>query len=170
MKTILAISGSPSKNSSNTQLLELLKKTFANTYSIQVYDKLWTFPLFSPQLVQEGTPKNVEAFKQQLTRADAVIICTPEYVHNIPAVLKNMLEWITASGELAAKPVLPITFTPSAPRGQHAMRSLLASLQASDAKIVTEMQLYRDELTTKAGHLFISKTMQPVFSAALSLL
>jgi hypothetical protein len=45
------------------------------------------------------------------------------------------------------KPVLPITFTPQAPRGEKTMQSLTWTLQALDAKIVTQLPLYQQETT-----------------------
>ena len=78
--------------------------------------------------------------------ADGIVICTPEYIHNLPAMLKSALEWLSSSGELTRKRVLAITFSPSAPRGQKAMESLLWSLQALNAKVVAQLPLYRDKM------------------------
>ena len=79
-------------------------------------------------------------------QSDAVIITTPEYIHNLPALLKNALEWLTTSGELAQKRVLAMTFTPHSPRGEKAMQSLLWSLQALDANVVVQLPLYQNEI------------------------
>ncbi|MCF8463610.1 MAG: NAD(P)H-dependent oxidoreductase [Flavobacteriales bacterium] len=146
MKRILAISGSASDESSNTVLLESIKVTFKDDFSIEVYEGLWHFPLFSPQLLVSGIPAIIQEFKQKVSVADSVIISTPEYLHNIPAALKNALEWMTESGELVDKPVLASTFTPAPPRGEYAMLSLLQSLKASKAKVVAELPLYRNQL------------------------
>ena len=64
----------------------------------------------------------------------------------MPALIKNALEWITVSGELAGKKVLALTFTPTAPRGEKAMQSLLWSLQALDAHILVSLSLFQTEL------------------------
>ena len=56
-------------------------------------------------------------WRKILQESDAVIISIPEYIHNIPALIKNALEWVTTSGEFLGKKVLPITFTPHEPRG-----------------------------------------------------
>lgn len=170
MKTIVAISGSASSQSSNAQLLHIMSETFAKTYHIAVYDELWKWPLYSPESEQSGVPTIVQQLRTQLATADAVIICTPEYVHNIPAALKNMLEWVTTSGELHEKAVLPITFTPAAPRGQYAMVSLLQSLRACNAKIVTELPLYKNELALADGTIGLHAMHLELVTEALHLL
>lgn len=143
---ILAISGSASEKSSNTEMLEAIREAFSNDYNIEVFDQLREFPLFRPEDLEKEIPKLIQDFKLKIVKVDAIIICTPEYTHNIPAVLKNAIEWITASGELADKKVLPITFTPHEPRGEHAMESLLNSLKTMSANVVTQMPLYKTEV------------------------
>ena len=95
--------------------------------------------------------------KTQVAEADAVITSTPEYRHNILAVLKNALEWMTESGELHEKSVLPITFTPAPPHGEYAMKSLLQSLNASKARIVAELSLYRNGFAFENEQISFSK-------------
>jgi len=143
---ILAISGSASNKSSNTELLNAVREYFSKEYNIEVFNQLREFPLFRPEDLEKEIPKLIQEFKQKIVGADAIIICTPEYTHNIPAVLKNAIEWITASGELADKKVLPITFTPHEPRGEYAMQSLLNSLKTMNANVVTQMPLYKTEI------------------------
>ncbi|MGB3546695.1 MAG: NAD(P)H-dependent oxidoreductase, partial [Saprospiraceae bacterium] len=74
----------------------------------------------------------------------------PEYAHNIPAALKNALEWLVAGGELSGKPVLAVTYTPHAPRGEDAMQSLCATLSALDMRVVAQLPLYRNEVMVEA--------------------
>ncbi|MGB0368601.1 MAG: NADPH-dependent FMN reductase [Flavobacteriales bacterium] len=170
MKSIVAISGSANSESSNTDFLKAVSQTFASAYSITVVDDLGSLPLFTPQLQASGTPENVLKLRMKLANADAVIISTPEYIHNIPAALKNALEWITESGELHEKPVLPITFTPAAPRGEFAMKSLLQSLSALNAKVVAELPLYRNELPLANGSLNEQSEQYELLAEALTLL
>lgn len=170
MKSILAISGSASENSSNTELLSAIAQTFSDSYDFEVYEGLSNLPLFSPEKLKEGIPKQVQEMKSNVTKADAVIISTPEYLHNIPAVLKNALEWMTTSGELADKPVLPITFTPAPPRGEYAMKSLLQSLKASKAKVVAELPLYQNQLRSDSGKIELDEESIYMIGEALKLL
>lgn len=167
---ILALSGSASKKSSNTELLAALRDHFKGTYNIEVYSQIREFPLFQPERLEKKLPEEIQTFKLKLLEADAIVICTPEYTHNIPAVLKNAIEWITASGELSGKKVLPITFTPHEPRGKYAMKSLLNSLKTMDAKIVTQLPLYTNEVNFKSDMLELSDTYKLLLEEALKLL
>ncbi len=170
MKRILAISGSASENGSNFRLLQAIASAFSDEFELGLYDKLPRLPLFTPQQLKEGIPESVVELKQKVADADAIIISTPEYLHNIPAVLKNALEWMTESGELADKPVLPITFTPHEPRGEYAMISLLQSLKASKAKVVVELPLYRNEFLIENGKFIFSAEQKFLLREALNLL
>lgn len=143
---------------------------FAHLVDVKVFDGLWELPLFSPQRETEGIPDNVRQLRETVGNAEAVIISTPEYLHNIPAVLKNALEWTTHSGELADKPVLPITFTPYEPRGEYAMRSLLESLKASKARIVTELPLYLKQLPIENGKVIFDEDHRFLIAEAIKLL
>jgi NAD(P)H-dependent FMN reductase len=169
-KNILAIVGSASEKSANEELLRTIAKTFKHVYEINVFHKLRDFPMFRPEDLSKDLSEPIKDFKQQLNAANVVIICTPEYLHNIPAVLKNSLEWITASGELKQKKVLPITFTPIEPRGEHAMLSLLNSLKAMEAEIVTQITLYKNEFKFNNYKVIFSEENKLFFAEALKLL
>jgi chromate reductase len=142
MKKICCINGSASSDGANYKLLKAISELFSEEYNFDFFNNLNEMPLFTPQTLPNDV---VSSFQSVLTKSDAVIICTPEYAHNIPAVLKNALEWITTSGELNEKPVLPITFTPNTPRGEYAMKSLIPTLKALNARVVLDLQLYQNE-------------------------
>lgn len=149
---ILTISGSANKNSSNQRLLKTLP-SIIKQHEFLHFEGLMDFPLFTPEC-DKNPPQLVLSFKENIRKADLVVISFPEYIHNIPAVLKNALEWITSSGELDNKKVLIISFTPAFPRGEQAMQSLVWSLQALNTKIVAQLPLYQSELQiTNDGEL-----------------
>ncbi len=166
---ILAISGSASVKSSNYYLLNAIQTLFKERYSTAIYDSLSDFPLFSPQLLKEGIPAIVQEFKKQVLAADAVVISTPEYSHNIPAVLKNMLEWCTHSGEFSDKKVIPITFTPYEPRGEYAMQSLIFTLNALEAKTIVQIPLYKTDVTIEDQLIVLSEETISFLEAAFEL-
>lgn len=170
MIPILAISGSASSTSSNTALLEAIKHHFRKDYTLDIYKNLRTLPLFRPEDLDAPLSDEVKVWKEKINSAEAIIICTPEYTHNIPAVLKNGLEWITASGEIAEKKVLAITFTPHEPRGEWAMQSLLFSLKTLNAKIVAQIPLYKNEVTKEGEQFIIADELADMLEEALALL
>ncbi|MEL6926157.1 MAG: NADPH-dependent FMN reductase, partial [Bacteroidota bacterium] len=132
-------------NSSNSRLLDALPALFPQ-HHIERYEELDQLPLFIARDDQHPWHPDVLNWRQAVATTDALIISTPEYIHNLPALLKNALEWLASSGELLNKPVLPITFLPNPPRGEKAMQSLIWSLQALNARIVGQLPLYRDDL------------------------
>ena len=143
---ILTISGSNREGSSNVKLVAALSFLFPKQY-IYKYDEIHDLPVFQADLDKNPIPENVVKWRSVVKESDAVIICTPEYLHNLPASIKNALEWLTTSGELYEKPTLPITFTPNAPRGEKAMQSLLWSLNALNARVVAQLSLFQTEIS-----------------------
>ncbi len=143
---IITLAGSARADGSNLKLLRALPATFPAHDFVEFSGK--DLPLF-----YDGCAPNAVAREWQnaVKNVDALLICTPEYLHNLPALVKNALEWLTAGGELAGKKVIPVTLTPSAPRGEKAMQSLLWSLQALDAQILPSVALYREDVVYDAA-------------------
>ncbi|HLV42446.1 MAG TPA: NAD(P)H-dependent oxidoreductase [Brumimicrobium sp.] len=166
---ILAISGSASKKSSNYYLLKAIQQLLIDVHEIDIYDSLSDFPLFTPQRLKDEVPEIIQEFKELLLNADAVLISTPEYTHNIPAVLKNMIEWCTHSGEFENKSVLPITFTPYEPRGEYAMQSLLFSLNTMNARTVAKLPLYKTEVTVQNEIVLLTEDIKMLITEAFAL-
>jgi NAD(P)H-dependent FMN reductase len=132
-QTILAISGSLRKGSSNTQILKLIGAWVPGYINYTIYHDLGALPHFSPPGEDEPSPQLVVKLHQQLDKADAVIICTPEYAFGLPGSLKNLLDWTVATGNFVDKPVAVITASSS---GSYAHASLLTTLGALSAKII----------------------------------
>jgi len=127
-------------------------------------------PLYSVDADINPIPVIVSEFRSQCADSDAIIISTPEYLHNIPAVLKNALEWLKSNGQLYHKRVLAITLTPKEPRGEKAMNSLLHSLQALEAQIIGSLALYQDELTFHESVIIINDENAEILREAITLL
>ena len=165
---ILTISGSSRSLSSNIQLLEALP------FELPKHDflrfKIEELPLFTADADHHPWHPKILEWRSAVASADGVLITTPEYIHNIPAALKNAFEWLTSSGELNYKPVVAITFTPHAPRGKKAMQSLLWSLQALDARVVVQLELYQNEVEFNEEGRLITNEEVNVLKGAIELL
>ena len=142
---LLLVSGSPHPNSANSRLLKAVGKLSGK--ESQSADYLADLPIFQPGRDKAPWPETVLQWRADLIQAEAVIICTPAYLHNLPGVLKNALDWLASSGEFDAKPTLVLTFTPGPPRGDRARQSLLWSLEALNARVVAESALYQKKVT-----------------------
>lgn len=166
---ILTLSGSTRATSSNIKLLEGVASLFPN-HEFLFFKKLDQLPLFRAEDDAHPWAASVIEWRKVLQESDAVIISIPEYIHNLPALIKNALEWIATSGELVGKPVLPITFTPNEPRGEKAMQSLSWSLQALDAQIVVQLPLFQNEINFKNDNSLVENESVEMLKEAVKLL
>jgi len=165
VKAVL-LSGSSASQSSNTKLLQAIANL--NSFlEVEFGPQLSSLPLYSADNDNNiDLPNEVVAFRQQIKAAQCMIISTPEYLHNIPAVLKNSLEWLKSGGELQAKRVIAICYTPKEPRGEKAMQSLLNSLLALEASVVCKLHLFHDDIKLDSkDHLLPSHGLEMILES-----
>jgi NAD(P)H-dependent FMN reductase len=132
---LLAISGSLRKRSSNTEVLRALVLLAPASVRVTLYSGLDRLPFFNPDLDQEGMepPPAVRDFRGRVGEADALFICSPEYAHGVPGVLKNALDWLVSAPEIVHK---PIGLLNASPRSIHAPASLAETLRTMSTTIV----------------------------------
>jgi NAD(P)H-dependent FMN reductase len=165
---LFLISGSPHPTSANTRFLTAIGELSGQAYASADY--LADLPIFQPDRDKAPWPETVLQWRSDLANAEAVIICTPAYLHNLPGVLKNALDWLASSGEFDVKPTLVLTFTPGPPRGDRARQSLLWSLEALNARVVAESAFYQKQVAfTDEGEIAPGEERE-MLVAALELL
>jgi chromate reductase len=125
---VLAISGSLRRQSANGFILKALSLMAPQLARFTFYEGLEDLPPFNPDKAQDVPA--VLHFRQLLSNADAVMICTPEYAFGVPGVLKNALDWVVSTGEFNEKPVAAISASPLTSGGDKALESLLHTLTA----------------------------------------
>ncbi|MFN8441318.1 MAG: NADPH-dependent FMN reductase [Caldilineaceae bacterium] len=131
---ILAISGSLRAGSSNTAALQALSMLAPADVLVKLFTQLTDLPYFNPDLDEtERLPTTVRAFRTQVGEADGLLICSPEYAHGVPGVLKNALDWLVGSVEFPYKPVALINISP---RSIHAHASLVEILTTMSAALI----------------------------------
>ena len=145
-KNILALSGSIRQHSSNHALLHAIARLTEAEFTIILFDGLTSLPYFNPDLNTENVPEPVVHFRKLLREAEGVLICTPEYGHGVPGVLKNAIDWTITSAELFDKPVLLITASAD---GQHGHEALLATLKVLQTRNTDQLQLLIPFVRTK---------------------
>jgi chromate reductase len=114
---ILGISGSLKRSSANSALVRAVAAAAAAPDDIEVWDRLGDLPHFSPD---DDGREPVASLRAAITRADVVLVATPEYAGGMPGSLKNALDWLVGTGELYEKPVAILSAAPSPERGSHA--------------------------------------------------
>jgi NAD(P)H-dependent FMN reductase len=137
---ILAISGSLRAASSNTAALQALAGLAPDGVTITMYDQLADLPYFNPDLDREGDtpPASVAELRAQVGRADGIVICSPEYAHGVPGVLKNALDWLVSSLEFPGKPVALLNISP---RSTFVQASLAETLTTMSAALIVDESL-----------------------------
>lgn len=103
-----------------------------------IYPGLAALPHFDPDAEDTRLPQIVMDLRAQVAAADAVIICTPEYVFSVPAILKNAIEWCVASTVFSDKPTAMIVASGG---GEKTFESLGLILRTIQAKISPETML-----------------------------
>jgi NAD(P)H-dependent FMN reductase len=137
-KTILAISGSTRKNSTNHKILEFLANRFSDVLNLEIFDGVDKLPHFNTELDNENLPIEVAQFREKIEKSDGILICTPEYIFSLPGSLKNAIEWNVSTRLFAGKPVAIIVASAS---GEKAFESLGLILETIEAKIPLESRL-----------------------------
>ena len=130
MTTLLGISGSLRKTSTNSMLLRNAAEIFDPDTFIEGDIN---FPLYNGDLEEaEGLPEAVQKLSDQIAAADAVIIATPEYNKAISGSLKNALDWVsrTEGGPWNGKPVAIMSASAGRAGGERAQFSLRLAMMA----------------------------------------
>ncbi len=128
---LVAISGSLKQSSANSALVRALAD--AAPERVEVWDELGDLPHFTPDN-DGGAP--VASLRAAVTRADGLVIATPEYAGGMPGTLKNALDWLVGTGELYDKHVAVVSAAPSPERGQQARRWVEEVLGYQGAHVV----------------------------------
>lgn len=138
---ILAISGSLRSESHNTALLRAAAEEAPVGVEIELWDGLKEIPPYDADDDLVPGPATVEAFRDAVRQADAVLIATPEYNSSVPGALKNALDWASrplATNAFRNKPVAVIgssTGAFGAVWAQAEARKVLAAMGARVAEV-----------------------------------
>ena len=127
-KKIFAIVGSASKHSANEHLLKFIAQQLRNEFDVFIFNELKLLPHFDPEATIDNPPKSVADFRNKISEADGIIICTPEYVFSIPGGLKNAIEWCVATSVFSDKPVGLITASAHGAKGHEELQLIMRTI------------------------------------------
>lgn len=133
-KKIFAISGSTRKHSSNGAILKFIAREYQAYHDIEIYEDLSILPHFNPDLDTDKPPVAVKTFREAIDAADAVIICSPEYVFSMPGSLKNAIEWTVSTTIFSRKPVAIIVAAASGNKAFESLDLVMTTIEASILK------------------------------------
>jgi chromate reductase, NAD(P)H dehydrogenase (quinone) len=140
---ILGISGSLRKSSSASALLRQAGELMPEQVEFKIYEDLEKIPAFDDGRLIVVPVLN---FIKQISEADAVFFCIPEYAFGVPGALKNALDWTVSTTVFSGKPVALIT---AASGGDKAHAAMSLTLTALGTKISENTQLLLSFIRTK---------------------
>jgi len=88
---LAVIVGSNRRDSINRKLAQALIRLGAGKFEA-AFARIDDLPMYN-QDTEANLPPEVLRFKNEIARADGVLIVTPEHDRSIPAVLKNAIDW-----------------------------------------------------------------------------
>jgi chromate reductase, NAD(P)H dehydrogenase (quinone) len=131
---VAIIVGSNRRDSINRKLAQALINLGADHFNASIV-RIDDLPMFNQDNEANLTPEIVR-FKGEISRADGVLIVTPEHDRSIPAVLKNAIDWGArpyGKNSWAGKPAFITGTSPGAigsALAQQHLRSVMTGLGA----------------------------------------
>lgn len=129
-KKILAILGSASRDSANLYILKIMADLGLSNFDLDIFEDLTELPHFKTELTSKNVPEKIVEFRNRITNADGIIICTPEYIFSIPSRLKNAIEWCVSTTVFLNKPTGLITASASGEKGHEELKLIMETVQA----------------------------------------
>ncbi len=144
----LGISGSLRRQSLNTVALRACTQLLPPGVTMALAD-ISAIPLYNEEIREQGLPAAVQTLREQILKADAILIATPEYNYSIPGVLKNAIDWASRppSQPFEGKPIALISASPGGfggARAQYHLRQVFIYLNG--------LMLNRPEAMISAAH------------------
>ena len=151
---ILALAGSLRQGSYNRGLLHAAGELAPapDWVKAQFFD-IGTLPFFNEDLEAPTDPEVVRQFKEAISRANAILIATPEYNGAVPGVLANAIDWAsrpTGRSVLRNKPVAVMGAVLGKSGSANAQAALRGVLSRVGAVVVPDPQV----LVPHASKLF----------------
>ncbi len=154
--TLLGLCGSLRAGSTNALLMHEAARRFGPARFAEGNLRL---PLFDED-IQTGTgiPPEVQALADQIHRADAVIVVTPEYNKGLSGVLKNALDWVSRvdGAPWRDKPVAVMSASAGRSGGERAQQMLRWCLNPFRPHILPGPEVLLGQTSAQwddAGHL-----------------
>jgi chromate reductase len=140
---IVGLCGSLQPRSSNAAVLHAAARLAPAGMEVVAFDALRAIPPLDVTLDGDGAaaPSAVHLLRSALADADGLLISSPEYAHSVPGVLKNALDWLVPSGELANLPVALIGASSTHTGAIRAQIALIETLLAQSARIAATLTL-----------------------------
>jgi len=101
---LLLVSGSTRRGSTNGAALRAARELVPAGTETALHERLGELPQFDPDADHDPLPPLITELRAEITRADVLVFCTPEYAGTLPGTFKNLLDWTVGGGEMDGKP------------------------------------------------------------------
>jgi len=141
---VLILAGSLRRGSLNHRLAQLCEKSALAKGATTELARVAEFdsPFYDGDLEHEaGIPEGAQRFCTRLKAADAVMIASPEYNASIPAVLKNLIDWVSRfrPQPFNGRQAMLMSASPSMVGGNRGLWSLRVPLEHLGARVYPDM-------------------------------
>ena len=146
---VLGISGSLRRDSHNRRLLLEAAQHLPRGVELELFDGLKALPPYDEDDDVVPAHPAVEALRDAIAGADAVLFATPEFNSSVPGQLKNAVDWASrprGSAALRNKPVAVVSASTGSFGGVWAQADLKRILGTAGARVVG------DELAVPRAH------------------
>jgi len=143
MATFLAISGSLRAQSFNSRLVNCLAALAPQDAQIAQFD-ISDVPLYNQDLDSDSPPAVVAALRVAVQEADGIVIASPEYNHTLPAVTKNVIDWLSRpvnQGQLRNKKVAVFVCSPGPTSGTYCVTHATELLELLGNTVVSAFNI-----------------------------
>ncbi|MEN0074507.1 MAG: NADPH-dependent FMN reductase [Paracraurococcus sp.] len=171
---VFGLCGSLRRGSLNAAALRAARELAPPGMEIGIFEGLREIPPYDDDLRQQGYPPPVQALRDAIKSADAVLIATPEYNYSVPGVLKNAIDWASRPPEqpFDGKPVAIMGASPGAIGTARAQYHLRQSFVFLNAFVLNRPEVMIGQATSRfdaEGRLTDEKTRDFVQSMLVAL-
>jgi chromate reductase, NAD(P)H dehydrogenase (quinone) len=150
MTNIVGLCGSLRAASYNRMLMRLAEGVMPASMKLQALE--WRdVPVFDADVLAKGMPPLVSALREQVRRADGILIVTPEYNFSIPGGLKNLIDWLSRGEDqpFAGKPAAILTASPGPVGGARVQYDLRKVLLFVNAMTLVKPEVFVGNVASK---------------------
>ena len=156
MKKILAIGGSNSSKSINTEFATYIANQI-NDAKVTVFDwNKFELPLFGEDIEREkGAPESINTFLALIENSDAIILSLAEHNSLPSAAFKNLWDWTSRTeGKFwGSKPMLLASASPGGRGGVSALNTIKNIISHYAGNVITDFSLPKYYDNFKEGNL-----------------
>ncbi|MEU1982188.1 NAD(P)H-dependent oxidoreductase [Nocardia sp. NPDC019395] len=143
---IVVLVGSLRSASISRQLAEAAASIAPEGVDVSIYEGIGEIPFYNEDIDVAGSvPAAAEALRDAAGASDGLLLITPEYNGTLPAVLKNVVDWLSrpyGAGAISGKPVAILSGSISPNAGKWAHGDTVKTVGIAGGKVVDAAHLH----------------------------